>query len=647
MILRRLGAALGAALILAVTGGAPLRAQVDEGGALSLAGQSTFVRPGGLFDLDLRVAGVGVRHTIEVEIHEAVTSRSAFLAGLRPGSDLGEPIHRVDSGPIGELRTANTDLLSVRVRTSTPDDERPDTVVVREGVHPVRVILARPDGTPVDEIVTHLLVLPADPERFEPLAVSMLVHMDPPVALQPDQQLSVDADTRATLDTWVEALRIHDDVPVDFRVPGETIEALFRSGTDDDKITLEALRSVADGRTFWSSTYVTVDHEAWRGTSAENAIGPLRSADQAALAEHLPDALLDPTTHIVNDTDTGETLLWLQQNGIDRVVVDPDRLQPLDPERFPLTVTAPFVLEHADGGVDAIAVDAVLGSHIGATGSPVLDASRTLADLTLLALDEPGIGRGVVIPSPPGRQPDQTLLTTLLTGIERSPLLDATSVERQFDTIDKANAGGNGSDAELSGFPLVRRLQPATEAPSLGAYPAQLGAAQDDLASFETVVGANSPLTAPLGDLLLVSGAAQHGVDERAAYIDTVRTQLARSNDAVATETEQSVSLTARQADVPISVTNDLGVAARIHLVLESDKLEFPEGDRLELVLEPGDSTVEIPVRARTSGGAVLEITPRSPDDRLTLGDPTQVTVRSTVLSGLGIIISVIALAVL
>ena len=644
----RVGAGLAAALaVLSLIGVAPAAGQVEDAGALSLTGQTTSVRPGGFFDLELRVAGVGVRHTITVEVYPAVGSRIEFLGGLRAGSDLGRPSHRVEAGPIDDLQPANTDLISVRIRTSSPDDARPDTAVVGEGVHPVRVLLSRPDGTPVDEIITHMIALPADPRQFEPLAVAMVVPIDAPVALQPDQQLRVDPDARATIDHWIEALRIHDDTPVDFRIPGEAVESLFRSGADDDTVALEALRSVAAGRTFLASTYVDVDHEAWRDTRVDRYHDELRRADQDALAEHLPEGDIDPSIHIVNDTDTGETLLWLQELGVERMVVAADRLQPLDPDLFPLTLTQPFVLEHADGGIDAVVIDTVLSSHFGATGSPVLDAHRALADLSLLALDEPTTPRTAVIGPPGDILPDTTLLTTLMTGIERSPLLASTSVDELFETVPLANAGGNGTDAELSNFPLVRRLQPAEEATSLGAFPAQLVSARQDLISFETVVGENSPITSTLGDLLLVAGAAQFTDDERSAYLHTVRTELSRSTNAVSTESEQSVSLTARQADVPISVTNDLGVPARVQLVLDSDKLDFPDGDRLEMVLEPGTSTVEIPVRARTSGGAVLEITPRSPDDRLRLGESTRVTVRSTVLSGLGIVISVIALAVL
>ncbi len=648
-----LGAVAGAVMVVAIgallgLGPRPATAQVESAGSLSLTGQTTFVRPGGFFDLELRVAGAGVRHTITVEVYPAVESRIEFLDGLRAGADLGEPILRVDAGPIAELQPANTDLISVRIRTSPPDDPRPDTVITDGGVHPVRVVLSQRDAEPVDEVVTHLLALPTDGDAPQPLSVAFVVPVDPPVARGPDQELDVDPESRAIIDNWVEVLRVHQDTPVTFRVPGEYIEALFRSGNDDDTASLEALQSVlGEAQTFLSETFVPLEHETWRDTSVDQYPNELRRVARTALDEHLAPVTIDDHTHHVTSTDTGETLLWLQEQTTDRVLISPERLEPLDPDTFPLTVTQPFVLEHADGAIDAVATDTVLSAHIGASGSPVLDAQRLLADLTVLAMDAPATSRAAVLETPPDLVVDPTLLTTLLNGIERSPLLDAVTLDHVFDDIELANAGGNGPGAELGGFPLVRRLDQADDAPSLGVFPAQLIAARQDLASFESVVGENGPLTAPLRDLLLVVGAAEFDHQDRQAYLEAVRTELARSNNAVRTQTEQSVSLTARQADVPVLLVNDLGVTAQVHLVLQSDKLDFPDGDRLEIMLEPGTSTVEIPVRARTSGDAVLEITARSPDDRLRLGEPAQVTVRSTVLSGLGVIISVVALAVL
>ena len=119
--------------------------------------------------------------------------------------------------------------------------------------------------------------------------------------------------------------------------------------------------------------------------------------------------------------------------------------------------------------------------------------------------------------------------------------------------------------------------------------------------------------------------------------------------EAFTTPTDQDVRLTGRRADVPFTVHNGLDTTARVVVVLQSDgRLEFPDGEALEVVLEPGRNRLALPVRARTSGAARLQVTIRSPDEaRLLQLGSTDLVVRTTSLPGVGVALFVGALAVL
>jgi hypothetical protein len=69
-----------------------------------------------------------------------------------------------------------------------------------------------------------------------------------------------------------------------------------------------------------------------------------------------------------------------------------------------------------------------------------------------------------------------------------------------------------------------------------------------------------------------------------------------------------------------------------IRVVVESEKLELPEGSELVEVVEPGVTTLEMPVEARASGAFPVDIRVTSPDGILTLSEG-RVTVRSTAVS--------------
>ena len=77
-----------------------------------------------------------------------------------------------------------------------------------------------------------------------------------------------------------------------------------------------------------------------------------------------------------------------------------------------------------------------------------------------------------------------------------------------------------------------------------------------------------------------------------------------------------------------------------------SEKLRFPDGEELQITLEPGLNEFEIPIEAVTSGDARMFITVTSPDGHLDLTDGS-VNVRSTAISGLGLTVSLVSLAVL
>ena len=133
------------------------------------------------------------------------------------------------------------------------------------------------------------------------------------------------------------------------------------------------------------------------------------------------------------------------------------------------------------------------------------------------------------------------------------------------------------------------------------------------------------------------------------AYLTAVYTAVSDVLSAFTTPADQSVRLTGRRADIPFSVHNGLSTDARVVLVLQSDgRLEFPEGAVLPVVLTPGNNRIAIPVQARTSGDARLQVTVRSPDDTQLLQlQSAHLTVRTTSLSGVGVLLFVGAIVVL
>ena len=93
-------------------------------------------------------------------------------------------------------------------------------------------------------------------------------------------------------------------------------------------------------------------------------------------------------------------------------------------------------------------------------------------------------------------------------------------------------------------------------------------------------------------------------------------------------------------------IDNTLDFAARVLLVLDSEKLTFPEGREIDIVLEPGSNRIEIPIEARASGDSPIRVQILSPDRSVLLGS-SEVLVRTFSFSGVGVAIGVAAVVVL
>jgi hypothetical protein len=77
-----------------------------------------------------------------------------------------------------------------------------------------------------------------------------------------------------------------------------------------------------------------------------------------------------------------------------------------------------------------------------------------------------------------------------------------------------------------------------------------------------------------------------------------------------------------------------------VRIELDSDQLEFPDGDVMTETLQPGGTPIRIPVRTRASGAFPLIIVVTSPDGSVVL-ERTRFDIRSTAVSGVGLVLSI------
>jgi hypothetical protein len=272
-------------------------------------------------------------------------------------------------------------------------------------------------------------------------------------------------------------------------------------------------------------------------------------------------------------------------------------------------------------------------------------ANRALADLAMLASppEEGGVATdggdaGVVVELPANRPLPAAYLDTLLGGLGRPGPVRAVAVSRLFDSDPQGEVGPEPGP-DVQGIPVAGL--------DLAAYARGLDEAQTELGGYSSFAGRADPTAIELHRRLLVSGSIDLTEAERAGYLRTVGNVIHNRISLVTISDEETITLTSREGDIPITIQNDTGGPVQVTLAFDSDnRLDFPDGARRQVELAEGTNRIEVPVVARTSGAFPLRITATSPDGVLTVTQ-AQLTVRSTVVSGVGTVLSVGALLVL
>ena len=100
-----------------------------------------------------------------------------------------------------------------------------------------------------------------------------------------------------------------------------------------------------------------------------------------------------------------------------------------------------------------------------------------------------------------------------------------------------------------------------------------------------------------------------------------------------------TVTFTSNTADLPISFDNDTGQPVRVRVRLESNRLLFPEGTERVVELPPRNHTERIRVETRSPGTFPVTVQVTT-EDGLPI-QTTRISVRSSVVSGVGVVLMI------
>lgn len=613
-------------------------------------------RPSAPFDLELTARDAPAGATVEVMLYPRLRSRYAFEHAVRNGPR-GNPLSTstpvaYDSLPPG-LRSAATRSLGLSVvqAASTGGGTRlglacapPTGTGTCTGVYPVVVDLQRSNGKVLHHFTTFLTYVAG--RSAHPLELAWIVPIDAPVSLSSHPSGPIGgieplaASDASALEALVAQLRV-SAVPVTLDVSPETLQQLGHAGADGraaDAMLADLSVSRPTDEVL-ARPYVPVDLGALAGAGEPTEIVAQLAAG-ATVLRHLRVKTTSGSSPWVQVGPAGNDLAaGLRSVGTNQLVLPDVDLAPTTNATNVGTWASTFSLTMSRGGsttsAQAAETDTWLdGQFTSLHDDPALAATQVLADLAMVHFERPNTTavRGMVALPPSGWVANPVFARVLLDGLSQNPVVDPVTLSRFFASV---SADG------------TRQLLTSGRGPALQPSLARaVSRARVRLSDFDDAVAGRPAVLAGLDDLLLATEADGLTARRQAAGISTFE-HLLRTELGLVTFANTTVTLTARTGWIPITIESRAPYTVIGTLSVSGNKFVFPhESNHRRMQLDHATNVSRVDVLARTSGDLPLDVTFTSPNGRLVIARGL-LTVRSTATSLVGIVLTVVALAVL
>ncbi|MDQ2649859.1 MAG: DUF6049 family protein [Actinomycetota bacterium] len=618
-------------LSFAALPGAPAGAQDDDGdsGALELVDQTVVVRAGEPFTMAFTADDLDPARPLQLRLHDRVRSRSELTRAID------------GSGLRGSRSTAAVDLGGIPVRvdgahqlTLTTDGQSGGLALGQPGVYPLTLTGEDTAGDDV-RLVSQLVVPPPTDGVAPPLGVALLAHLGLPPTQGTEPPPVLAEEELVALAGVVDALASLEELPFTLQPQPETMVALSLATDPAPLDLLRELQALADRHPVLDGPFVAVSPDTLAGAGLSEELDRHLLAGAAVRQGMFPDAEAVEGTWVSGGGLGRAGLELLADEDIERIVVRSDDLESTNDGV--LSLARPFRLvppaergtAPSDAAIEALVVDGSIADRLGGDEGDAVQAIQVVAELSALYFEQPTVARAAVVPI--DRTTPPTTIATVGRILGTAGFLQPVDLDTAFDTAEPlVDRTGDLREVELDGNEVDRLSPDIADA---------IGAARGQLASLATMLSPDDTVLQDVESDLLRAEAERMASADRRAHLTDARSRIGQVVGGVTTTGTATVTLTARDGNLPITLVNDTGSALSVVLHLRSTKLSAPGGTDVPVELPVGATRVDIDIRTRASGSIPLELVVTSPDGALLL-TTARYSVQSTAVSGVGVVLS-------
>ena len=327
-------------------------------------------------------------------------------------------------------------------------------------------------------------------------------------------------------------------------------------------------------------------------------------------------------TSLITQTLTQDSLSQIRDQGIGHVIVED---QTFKTDQRPTTKFAS--LKTGSKSLDIATYDTSIEDNIPEELSAASKANYLIAATSVVALEAPSNLRGFVLPLNLEKLEEKTV-SQYLSFLAGSPLVEAKNSQDFFgeELLDKSIS----KKLEQGDFPR-KTLTPMSKEQvnktnrfnraSISMYePGSIAHAQATW--MQTAIYSRQ-------DLGISKTINPKSAQKLVTAVDK-KIELPE---------KRTLTITSRENDIPVTIKKKSSEKLRLKVNISSNRLLFPKGSSYTIELDEENTTIKIPVKARTSGSFPISIQVNSPSESILIAEQTA-TVRSTALSGTGVIIA-------